>query len=54
MIADAMHRDPYKALLHIRNSLAHGTTQVHMPGMALAVITRCADAVNEIFAPQAA
>lgn len=42
--------DPIEALLHLRNALAHGTSDIHSPTMALQVVGACATAINDLFA----
>lgn len=41
--------DPIEALRHMRNELAHGTTDVHSPAMALDVAGACAKAIDLVF-----
>ncbi len=41
--------DPIEALLFMRNALAHGTTDIHSPGMALSVVEACAHAIDHLF-----
>lgn len=46
--------DPIEALLLMRNALAHGTTDIHSPAMALQVVDACAAVIDELFSqPQA-
>lgn len=33
----------------MRNGLAHGTAQIHSPGMALQVLESCAWAIDTVF-----
>ncbi|WP_027054702.1 hypothetical protein [Mesorhizobium erdmanii] len=42
--------DPIDALRHMRNSLAHGTSDIHTPAMALDVAIFCASAIDFVFA----
>lgn len=41
--------DPIDALRLMRNALAHGTTDVHSPAMALRVLKACASAIDLVF-----
>lgn len=41
--------DPIEALIALRNGLAHGTSDIHEPAMALGVITACASWIDHIF-----
>lgn len=41
--------DPIEALRYMRNELAHGTTSVHSPAMALDVVGACASAIDLVF-----
>ena len=34
--------DPIEALIALRNALAHGTSEIHSPGMALGAVEACA------------
>jgi hypothetical protein len=42
--------DQFDALLMMRNSLAHGTLEVHTPEMSLTVLLGCAEVINQLFA----
>ncbi len=46
----AREMDPIEALRHMRNALAHGTSDVHTPAMAFDVATLCASAIDFVFA----
>ena len=39
------------ALVQLRNAFAHGTADVHSPGMALDVLKACSGAINLLFSP---
>lgn len=41
--------DPFEAMLHIRNALAHGTTEVHTPASAYGIIEACAAEIERLF-----
>jgi hypothetical protein len=43
--------DPIEALRHMRNELAHGTSDVHSPSMALDAARACANAIDLVFPP---
>ena len=43
--------DPLEAMVQIRNTLAHGTDDVHSPGMALDVLQACAREIDRLFPP---
>lgn len=45
--------DRYDAIIGMRNDLAHGTTDVHTPAMALQVLEICATEIDNLF-PQSA
>jgi hypothetical protein len=45
--------DPFDALLMMRNSLAHGTLEVHTPEMSLTVLLGCAEVINQLYATSA-
>lgn len=42
--------DHFDALLMMRNSLAHGTLEVHTPEMSITVLLGCAEVINELYA----
>lgn len=44
--------DRYTAILHIRNVLAHGTTEIHNTAQALQLITWCANEINRLYPSQ--
>jgi hypothetical protein len=44
-----MLMDPLEAMIHMRNALAHGTTDVHSPGMAMDVLEACAREIDGLF-----
>ena len=48
-----MFMDPIEAMIHMRNALAHGTVDVHTPGMAMDVLEACARAIDFLFPPLA-
>lgn len=41
--------DPIEAMILLRNSLAHGNSQVHTPGMAMQVLESCAWGIDIVF-----
>lgn len=41
--------DPVEAMIALRNSLSHGNTQIHSPGMALEVLDSCAWGIDTVF-----
>jgi hypothetical protein len=41
--------DPVEAIVALRNSLAHGNSQIHAPGMALQVLDSCAWGIDTVF-----
>jgi hypothetical protein len=41
--------DPIEALFAFRNGLAHGTSEIHSPGMALTVLESCAHAIDVVY-----
>lgn len=41
--------DPIETLRYMRNSLAHGTTDIHTPAMTFDVAALCADAIDIVF-----
>lgn len=41
--------DPIEAMIALRNSLAHGNSQIHAPGMALQVLDSCAWGIDMVF-----
>lgn len=43
--------DRAEALIHLRNALAHGTSDVHTPGMALGVLSGCAALIDHVYPP---
>ena len=43
--------DPVEALIHLRNALAHGTSDLHTPAMALGVLLACATLINGLYCP---
>ena len=43
-------QDPFEALIRIRNSLAHGTTDVHTPAIAFGVLEACAIQIKRLYA----
>ena len=45
--------DPIEAIIHMRNALAHGTSEIHSPGMALSVLEACAREIDQLFPPPA-
>jgi hypothetical protein len=44
--------DPVDALISLRNDLSHGTSDIHLPGMALQVVEACAFWISYVFSPQ--
>ena len=44
--------DPILAIIHLRNGLSHGTSDVHSPRMALDLIEACASWINHVYSPQ--
>jgi hypothetical protein len=44
--------DRVEAMIALRNGLAHGTSQIHPPGMALQVLEACAWGIDSAFPPQ--
>lgn len=48
-----MFMDPVEAMIHMRNALAHGTADIHSPGMAMDVLEACAREIDSLF-PHAA
>ncbi|WP_183116707.1 hypothetical protein [Gluconacetobacter diazotrophicus] len=40
--------DPIEALIEMRNALAHGTSEIHSPGMALELCSACAVWIDHI------
>lgn len=44
--------DPLEAIVHLRNVHAHGTTDVHSPGMAMQVLEMCAREIDRLFPHQ--
>jgi hypothetical protein len=44
--------DPFIAIVRLRNGLAHGTTDVHSPGMAMQVLELCARQIDRLFSRQ--
>jgi hypothetical protein len=46
-----MFMDPVEAMIHMRNSLAHGTADIHAPGMAMDVLEACAREIDSLFPP---
>lgn len=45
--------DSIEAIIHMRNALAHGTSDIHSPGMALDVLEACAREIDRLFLPSA-
>jgi hypothetical protein len=45
--------DPIEAIINMRNALAHGTSDIHSPGMALDVFEACAQQIDQLFPPSA-
>ena len=41
--------DPIEALVELRNGLSHGTSDIHLPAMALDVIDACGSWTNYLF-----
>jgi hypothetical protein len=41
--------DPIEAIIHLRNALAHGTSDIHSPGMAMDVLEACAREIDRLF-----
>ncbi len=41
--------DPVEAMILMRNSLAHGNSQIHTPGLALQVLNSCAWGIDTVF-----
>lgn len=41
--------DPVEAMIALRNSLAHGNSQIHAPGMAMQVFDSCAWGIDILF-----
>ena len=46
--------DRIEAMIALRNGLAHGTSQIHPPGMALQVLVACAWGIDAAFPPSPA
>jgi hypothetical protein len=46
---DQRFTDRVEAMIAFRNGLAHGTSQIHPPGMALQVLELCAWAIDTVF-----
>ena len=44
--------DPIEALIHLRNSLLHGTTDIHPPAVALDILSACAEWVDHLYPPR--
>jgi hypothetical protein len=44
--------DPIDAVIAVRNGLAHGTSDIHSPAMAIGVLSTCASWINHIFSQQ--
>ena len=53
-VATGALMDPLEAMIHIRNALAHGTMDIHSPGMALDVLEACAREIDRLFLPTTA
>lgn len=45
------HLDAFDTLIEIRNGLAHRTSDVHTPGMALPILETCAHWIDHIYPP---
>jgi hypothetical protein len=43
--------DRVEAMIALRNGLAHGTSQIHPPGMAMDVLELCARGIDTVFPP---
>lgn len=52
-VASGPWMDPIEAIIHMRNALAHGTSDIHSPGMALDVLEACAREIDQLFPPLA-
>jgi len=48
-----MFMDPVEAMIHMRNALAHGSADIHSPGMAMDVLEACAREIDSLFPPAA-
>lgn len=48
-----MFMDPVEAMIHMRNALAHGTADIHSPGMTMDVLEACAREIDSLFPPAA-
>lgn len=46
---DQLFSDPIEAMIMLRNGLAHGTSDVHAPGMALSVLDSCKRGIDAVF-----
>lgn len=52
-VASGARMDPIEAIIHMRNALAHGTSEIHTPGMALDMLEACAREIDQLFPPPA-
>lgn len=43
--------DPVEAIIHLRNALAHGSTDVHTPAIALDLLQACAEEIDLLYPP---
>lgn len=43
--------DPIEAIIHLRNALAHGTTDIHTPAIALDLLEACAEQIDRLYPP---
>lgn len=50
-VASGAWMDPIEAIIHMRNALAHGTSEIHSPGMALDMLEACAREIDQLFLP---
>ncbi|MDR7155811.1 hypothetical protein J2W40_002647 [Sphingobium xenophagum] len=50
-VASGAWMDPIEAIIHMRNVLAHGTSEIHSPGMALDMLEACARKIDQLFPP---
>jgi hypothetical protein len=41
--------NPIETLIHLRNSVSHGTTDIHSPAMALEILSACAFWVDHLY-----
>ena len=43
--------DQVEVMIHLRNDLAHGNSDIHPPGMALQILEMCASGIDTVFPP---